>query len=327
MTTAPHNSPTDECDLVMKGGITSGVVYPPAVLKLRNKYRFRSIGGTSAGAIAATLTAAAEYDREGGGFDRFKDAQQQVRSGEFLFKLFRPSRRARPLFDTLLALRGRRRKGTADLLLAMCLALARKHPRAFWTGAALGAIVGVTFFVLVVWSTGGSLDGMGLAVAAPFTVLSGVLVGVAYGAYDLYRILNKEVVRNNFYGMCTGRGEDLGSLDETVLTDWLYAKTNQLAGKGLDRPLTFEDLTAKEVLTGENERLVGISLRMVTTNLNHGEPYVFPRREVTFLFKGRRCSGSSPKRLSIICENTRRARMWACPPGTTSYRGGTRCQS
>lgn len=28
MTTASHRSPTEECDLVMKGGITSGVVYP-----------------------------------------------------------------------------------------------------------------------------------------------------------------------------------------------------------------------------------------------------------------------------------------------------------
>lgn len=53
----------DECDLVMKGGITSGVVYPPAVLELATRYRFRSIGGSSAGAIAAALAAAAlAYD-------------------------------------------------------------------------------------------------------------------------------------------------------------------------------------------------------------------------------------------------------------------------
>jgi predicted acylesterase/phospholipase RssA len=76
----------------MKGGITSGVVYPPAVLRLRNKYRFRSIGGSSAGAIAAALTAAAEYRREDGGFDRFENTQEPVRSGEFLFSLFRPSK-------------------------------------------------------------------------------------------------------------------------------------------------------------------------------------------------------------------------------------------
>src|SRR5205807_7291191 len=33
------------CDLVMKGGITSGVVYPAAVIELARKYKFRRIGG------------------------------------------------------------------------------------------------------------------------------------------------------------------------------------------------------------------------------------------------------------------------------------------
>ena len=48
----------------MKGGITSGIVYPAAILRLKDKYRFRNIGGTSAGAMAAALTAAAEYGRQ-----------------------------------------------------------------------------------------------------------------------------------------------------------------------------------------------------------------------------------------------------------------------
>ncbi|MFS2045864.1 patatin-like phospholipase family protein, partial [Stenotrophomonas geniculata] len=43
----------------MKGGITSGIVYPNAVLALAREYRFKSIGGTSAGAIAAAVAAAA----------------------------------------------------------------------------------------------------------------------------------------------------------------------------------------------------------------------------------------------------------------------------
>jgi len=36
-----------ECDLVMRGGITSGIVYPRAIAKLAETYNFRSIGGTS----------------------------------------------------------------------------------------------------------------------------------------------------------------------------------------------------------------------------------------------------------------------------------------
>jgi hypothetical protein len=39
------------CDLVMKGGITSGVVYPRLISALSGVYRFKNIGGTSAGAI------------------------------------------------------------------------------------------------------------------------------------------------------------------------------------------------------------------------------------------------------------------------------------
>ena len=54
------------CDIIMKGGITSGVVYPSAVCELAGTYRFKSIGGTSAGAIAAALTAAAEHARAHG---------------------------------------------------------------------------------------------------------------------------------------------------------------------------------------------------------------------------------------------------------------------
>ena len=60
-----------ECDLVMRGGITSGIVYPRAIAKLAETYNFRSIGGTSAGAIAAAATAAAQFGANNGD-DRFR---------------------------------------------------------------------------------------------------------------------------------------------------------------------------------------------------------------------------------------------------------------
>ena len=50
---ADYGSPTRTCDIVMKGGITSGVVYPHAICELAKTYRFVQVGGTSAGAIAA----------------------------------------------------------------------------------------------------------------------------------------------------------------------------------------------------------------------------------------------------------------------------------
>jgi hypothetical protein len=86
---------------VRKGSITSSVVYPPAVFKLKDSYRFRSIGGTLAGAIAVALTAAAEYRREEHqGFQGFEEAREQICSGSFLRNFFQPSEGLRPLMDT-----------------------------------------------------------------------------------------------------------------------------------------------------------------------------------------------------------------------------------
>lgn len=55
-----HNDSRPMCDLIMKGGITSGVVYPRAVCRLARRYRIKKLGGASVGAIAAAFAAAAE---------------------------------------------------------------------------------------------------------------------------------------------------------------------------------------------------------------------------------------------------------------------------
>ncbi|HEX3642067.1 MAG TPA: hypothetical protein VHV10_12315, partial [Ktedonobacteraceae bacterium] len=61
------HSNLETCDIVMTGGVTSGIVYPPAVITLKDRYSFRKIGGTSAGAIAAAGLAAAEFNRRNSG--------------------------------------------------------------------------------------------------------------------------------------------------------------------------------------------------------------------------------------------------------------------
>ena len=58
-----NTRPEKFCDIVMKGGITSGVVYPRAVTELARSFTLKSVGGTSAGAIAAAAAAAAESAR------------------------------------------------------------------------------------------------------------------------------------------------------------------------------------------------------------------------------------------------------------------------
>ncbi|GAB4476141.1 MAG: RpoH suppressor SuhR [Elainellaceae cyanobacterium] len=111
---ASYFNPERDCDLVMKGGITSGIVYPPAICKLASegKYRFRSVGGTSAGAIAAAVTAAAEYGRDKAwdgrpsGFDRLDALSGQLCEEGFLLSLFQPEPELKPLMDALLAILG-----------------------------------------------------------------------------------------------------------------------------------------------------------------------------------------------------------------------------
>ena len=94
----PENfaQPKRLCDLVMKGGVTSGVVYPLAVCELARLYSFRNIGGTSAGAIAAAAAAAAEYARRTrapapAGFDMLTTLPQFLGEPGQLISLFRPS--------------------------------------------------------------------------------------------------------------------------------------------------------------------------------------------------------------------------------------------
>src|SRR6185295_9550901 len=134
--------PERRCDLVMKGGITSGVVYPLAIVELSEEFRFQNIGGTSAGAIAAALTAAAEYRRRGTGGSR-DGFDVLARLPAFLggktdgqpnlLGLFPPRREARGLFGVVLAFLGHR---PLALKLARALgALIRTEP--------LGALVAV----------------------------------------------------------------------------------------------------------------------------------------------------------------------------------------
>jgi len=118
-TTAPNSykDARKPCDLVMKGGITSGVIYPQAVLALAKNYCFRSIGGTSAGAIAAAMTAAAEYgrkqkqadsDQQWAGFVLMEnEIIPQLTTEGFIRGLFQPAPATQPLLDGLLTYRRR----------------------------------------------------------------------------------------------------------------------------------------------------------------------------------------------------------------------------
>ena len=141
-----------ECDLLMRGGITSGIVYPRAIAKLAETYNFRSIGGTSAGAIAAAATAAAAYAARNGQ-DFF---QTRIR---IFPKSLRPIKAARPcwrgcsnrppglepLFGVLMA--SLQRGGAGWGLISIVLALYRHY--CSW--AVLGIVLASIPFGLSLW--------------------------------------------------------------------------------------------------------------------------------------------------------------------------------
>lgn len=89
------------CDFIMKGGITSGVVYPSAITEVAQRFWFSGIAGTSAGAIAAALHAAAELRRRNGspeGYGLLEGVPGTVGGGDKLLDLFRPDRSTRGAF-------------------------------------------------------------------------------------------------------------------------------------------------------------------------------------------------------------------------------------
>ena len=94
------------CDVVMKGGVTSGIVYPPALSELAKRFAFRNIGGTSIGAVAAALAAAAELGRRKqieGTFARLSAIPEELSESGAIVRLMAPDTAAKSVFASLSA--------------------------------------------------------------------------------------------------------------------------------------------------------------------------------------------------------------------------------
>ncbi len=277
-----------ECDLVMKGGVTSGIVYPPLVYKLyKNNYRFRNIGGTSAGAIMAAITAAAEFGREAGGFEKLDKIKEQLSEGPFLRDLFQPAKETRPLYDFLLrsaeVTKGEGQKAKNEGLFKKIWRIAGKlqqaSPLSFLLTYALGALAGLGIAYLLIMAVNKGVVTDGGAVVLMFFGLLGALAGylVAFGmaGYRLVKILTRKIP-DNCFGMCTGLKDDSMPQQQQVLTNWLNDSINNLAGiTDKKMPLTFGMLKTKRFVKPQEDE-DGISLRMMTCNVSQNQPYVLP---------------------------------------------------
>src|SRR5436309_4487811 len=199
MSTTPNPRPQRLCDLVMKGGITSGVVYPLAACELAKAFLFKNIGGTSAGAIAAAATAAAELGRDSakGGFrllqelPKFLGDKPMGDPNPNLFHFFQPQKGTKPLFDICVAALGNGWGAVPRVLLAA----AKGFPS--WT--LLGLLPGL-FFILLAWQR---TSGIFLLVCLEMGLFFALGFGVLSMAYGLYLEVRNEV-RVDFFGVCSG---------------------------------------------------------------------------------------------------------------------------
>ena len=298
-------SPSRQCDVVMKGGITSGIVYPPLMLDLAETYRFRSIGGTSAGAIAAAVTAAAEYGREREGFEKLQALNAWLGTGTHLLDLFQASRATRPLLTLLLALERRGRKGPTGpdlkgiitrfwswlpgwvhlVFVVIPGALRDAMPLRFWLATALGAVAGGAVDVALargIVDAGHPTARTVAAIILPVMFIGSYLASVGACAWRLWRILSVDVPAQGF-GICTGLTSERKS-GTPALTDWLHERIQDLAGLDAKAaPLTVGALRAtRAASTGAD---VGIELRMITTSLSLGRSTVLPIEDEQYLFR------------------------------------------
>lgn len=269
-------SPTLECDVIMKGGITSGVIYPGALAEFAKTYRFRGVGGASAGAIGAGFGAAAEFGRAKGGFTRLERVPDQLEDGA-LGKMFQPTSRTRVLFDLLTDATAKDGDGLSLPVSRRVLRAAAHLAGGFWLASAIWLVFAAAWiWISALW--GGTLT--------PLLFVSGVVIAVILWVVTLVVLtvkrLTKDVPANSF-GVCTGLQQS-GS-KHPGFTDWLSDTVDDLAGFApRTTPLTFADLERGGDPDDPDLDRRPISLKMITTCLSYGRPYEMPIRSYEYFY-------------------------------------------
>ena len=296
-----HEAWPHECDLVMKGGITSGVVYPSAVEAIAKRFVLRNLGGASAGAIAAAGAAAAQYRKnrliragEQGAvldepFAEFAQMARDLGGDGVLLGLVRPQKITLPAWQSLRP-----------------LLLAKGWPRRLAGAMTCRVIVflAICAFLLCFACVAGNRT----------SVLESVLAIVVITplAVALHVIQAARCVRQNWMGLCNGmpdvgpEGLSMNHLngnpeDSGVLVPWLYRHLQSLAGLPPSEPFTFGHLWGSpeapaldaehpstpfalgspEYLAFRNDQQHGrekrdIALELLTTDLTFGRPQRIP---------------------------------------------------
>jgi predicted acylesterase/phospholipase RssA len=299
---SPSAAPVDfeYCDLVMKGGITSGVIYPAAAVELAKKFKFKNIGGTSAGAIAAAVVAAAELGRRrgfAGAFDVLGRLPESLAKDGHLFKLFTPDEGTRKVFKVAMIAAAEESKWRMMISIPLGL-MAAERVVSILLGL-VGLLLPSVLFSLAKWCSLLPLPGL---VERHYLVcgLTGVALGLALALLGAAWRGGKDAVRafaNNDYGICSGLASQGGEQDS--LTGWLDQQIQSAAGKTVaDPPVTFGDLWCAPAYPGEalkTERVV--NLEVVTTGITEGRPFSIPFLDGALYFDRKELSALFPERV------------------------------
>jgi predicted acylesterase/phospholipase RssA len=278
------------CDVVMKGGVTSGVVYPLAICYLASKFILKNIGGTSVGAIGAALTAAAEYQRRTGSeTDKGKGYVSLARLPSFLTKpgtlqaLFTADPGAKSFLNVALTFTGSR-NGAMKLFLALTQ---------YWWQTLIVAVALYWLLYGILRAVAGYPDP---ALFFRLHLGAGLLMLLALlpvTALVYFVTCNSKLVHNDFgwgHGYHSSDDEKLEKIADATnlkksqtprLIGWLDAFIQQAAGRDrLTQTLTFGDLWDAPVPSWyeprrrENDH--SIDFRLVTTCLTLGRPFELP---------------------------------------------------
>ena len=291
------------CDLIMKGGITSGVIYPRLVAELAKSHQLRSVGGTSAGAIAAAGAAAAQYGRANGvkikddagpsrgdigPFEKLdklpEELGKSVRPGQSrLLSFFSPQDATRTPFELLLLMIDKDRSALARLRGA-CWILFKQH---WFVFLLVPLIVYTVSYFLERLITAYDLR---QAFSITAAVLGFVTLGIMTTGIFAIRKLLLDLTQQNF-GIATGMPpESAKSTDPLTLTPWLATYFNTLSGKPNDQPLTFGDLWGPPTNSSNPDDRKGrpenpvVDFQAVTTCLSLGRPYSLPLEDKDFYY-------------------------------------------
>ncbi len=277
------------CDLIMRGGITSGVVFPKAITRLATQYSFFCIGGTSAGSIAAVMAAAAEYRRQTAGTDEEKAAGFGIIDGmavdlaSNLRSLFQPSAGTETLFGIAMAIM--EAEGRA-------LPLIRRLVETFAGRVAAGIAIGAVFVLIALAHASFWAGALGLLLMA---VLPVVLIVAPLWSF-FWKSLTKTLPKSDF-GLCTGLRSE-GS-QRPGFTEWMADKLDAIVAKDSADP-NYTPLTAGDLkLNGQpgHPDRPRIKVASVTTDLSSRRPYQLPLGTAIFSFRKAEFARLFPERI------------------------------